>query len=65
MKRIYFTVDHTLFRDCLALLLERRMGCECIQAGRSQRRTGSWTTSRAKLTLPSSTLTFRTEMGAK
>jgi CheY-like chemotaxis protein len=33
MKRIYFTVDHTLFRECLALLLERRMGCECIQAG--------------------------------
>jgi two-component system response regulator DevR len=22
-----------LFRECLALLLERRMGCECIQAG--------------------------------
>jgi DNA-binding NarL/FixJ family response regulator len=33
MKRIFFTEDHALFRECLALLLERRMCCEYIQAG--------------------------------
>jgi DNA-binding NarL/FixJ family response regulator len=32
MKRIFFVEDKALFRGCLALLLERRIGVECIQA---------------------------------
>jgi DNA-binding NarL/FixJ family response regulator len=32
MKQIFFAVDHALFRECLVLLLERSMSCECIQA---------------------------------
>jgi two-component system, response regulator RegA len=33
MKRAIFIEDNALFRGCLALLLERRIGLECIQAG--------------------------------
>jgi hypothetical protein len=33
MKRIFFAEDKALFRGCLALLLERRIGVEYIQAG--------------------------------
>jgi DNA-binding NarL/FixJ family response regulator len=33
VMRIFFAEDHALFRECLVLLLERSIGCECIQAG--------------------------------
>lgn len=32
MKRVFLVEDNALFRGCLALLLERRIGLECIQA---------------------------------
>jgi DNA-binding NtrC family response regulator len=32
MKRIFFAEDKALFRSCPALLLEQRMGVECIKA---------------------------------
>lgn len=33
MKRVFFVEDNALFRGCFALLLERRISLECIQAG--------------------------------
>ncbi len=33
MKRVLLIEDHTLFRESLALLLERRLGLESVEAG--------------------------------
>ena len=33
MKRVFLVQDKALFRGCLAVLLERRIGLECIQVG--------------------------------